>query len=235
MPDDVKRVHDDLIGCDQCPRLRKYCERITFVKRRAYRDQVYWGKPVPSFGDPHARLLIIGLAPAAHGGNRTGRIFTGDRSGDFLFRALHRAGFANQSESRYRGDGLKLKDAYITAALHCAPPQNKPARIELDRCRSYLVRELRLLTRLQAVMVLGKIAFDEYLKTAIRMGWITQRSGLQFRHGARYVLEQSEAGPWPRLFASYHPSQQNTQTGRLTTAMFDKVFIAIRNELSSRT
>jgi len=233
MRENLMRVHDDLIACTRCPHLRKYCERIARVRRRAFRDQSYWGKPVPSFGDPDARLLIIGLAPAAHGGNRTGRIFTGDRSGDFLFRALHRAGFANQPESRCRGDGLELKNAYITAVLHCAPPGNKPARIELDRCRNYLVRELHLLKRIEAVLALGRIAFDEFLKTAIQIGWITHRRGIRFRHGARYRLGESESLPLPSLFASYHPSQQNTQTGRLTARMADQVLSEIRMALPS--
>jgi uracil-DNA glycosylase family 4 len=233
MPDGINRIHDDLVACTRCPRLRQYCERIARVKRRAYRDQSYWGKPVPGFGDPQARLLIIGLAPAAHGGNRTGRIFTGDRSGDFLFSALHRAGFANQPESRCRGDGLELKDAYITAVLHCAPPGNEPARNELDRCRDYLIRELRLLTRLAAVLALGKIAFDEYLGTLIQIGSIMNRRGIRFQHGARYRLGKSEFGQWPVLFSSYHPSQQNTQTGRLTPRMLDQVLCEIRQAIPS--
>jgi len=233
MPDGFKRIHDDLVGCTRCPHLRQYCERMARVRRRAYRDQSYWGKPVPGFGDSQARLLIIGLAPAAHGGNRTGRIFTGDRSGDFLFSALHRAGFANQPESRDRGDGLELKDAYITAVLHCAPPGNKPARIELDRCRDYLVRELRLLTRVEAVLALGKIALDEYLRTLIQIGWITHRRSIRFRHGARFRLFESDSAQRPVLFASYHPSQQNTRTGRLTARMLDQVLCEIRQALPS--
>lgn len=231
MRENLIRVHDDLVACTRCPRLRKFCERIARVKRRAFREQAYWGKPVPSFGDPDARLLIIGLAPAAHGGNRTGRIFTGDRSGDFLFGALHRAGFANQPESRCRDDGLELKDAYVTAVLHCAPPGNKPARIELDRCRNYLVRELHQLNRIEAVLALGRIAFDEFLKTAIQIGWITHRRGIRFSHGARYRLGEGESFRLPRLFASYHPSQQNTQTGRLTPPMVDHVLSEIRKVL----
>lgn len=227
MPDDLRRIHDELIACVRCPRLRRYCGRIARIKRRAYRNQTYWGRPVPGFGDPEARLLIVGLAPAAHGGNRTGRVFTGDRSGDFLFGALYRAGFANQPSSDHRDDGLKLTDAYITAVLHCAPPANQPARVELDRCRDYLIRELGRLKRLKAVLALGRIAFDEYLKTIHRMGWITGRPGARFGHGADYRFGNHR----PILFASYHPSQQNTQTGRLTPPMLDQVLSEIRREL----
>jgi uracil-DNA glycosylase family 4 len=224
MPDTLSRVRTDLIACRRCPRLRRYCEQVARVKRRAYRDQPYWGRPVPGLGDPQARLLVIGLAPAAHGGNRTGRLFTGDRSGDFLFAALHRAGFANQPVSAHRDDGLQLTGAYLTATLHCAPPANKPARAELDRCRDYLIREVRLLRRVRAVLALGRIAFEEYLKMMIRMGRLKDRRGLAFRHGAAYRLGIG----LPALFVSYHPSQQNTQTGRLTAAMFDEVLTAAR-------
>jgi uracil-DNA glycosylase family 4 len=207
MSDSISSIRRDLIACTRCPNLRRYCETVARVKRRAYRAHTYWGKPVPGFGDSNARLLLIGLAPAAHGGNRTGRVFTGDRSGDFLFAALHRAGFANQPTSTNRDDGLRLKGAYITAALHCAPPDNRPKPAELDRCRDYLVRELRALSRLRAVLVLGKIAFDEYLKTLRQMGRLPARPGLRFEHGGSYILP----GPQPLLFAAYHPSQQNTQ------------------------
>jgi uracil-DNA glycosylase len=227
MSDSISSIRRDLIACTRCPNLRRYCETVARVKRRAYRTHTYWGKPVPGFGDPNARLLLIGLAPAAHGGNRTGRVFTGDRSGDFLFAALHRAGFANQPTSTNRDDGLRLKDAYITAALHCAPPGNKPKPAELDRCRDYLVRELRALTRLRAVLALGKIAFDEYLKTLRQMGRLPARPGLRFEHGSSSILP----GPQPLLFAAYHPSQQNTQTGRLTAAMFDSVLMEIKSGL----
>lgn len=224
--DSLPVVHNDLIACERCPGLRNYCVRAAREKRRAYRDQDYWGRPVPGFGDSKARRLIVGLAPAAHGGNRTGRVFTGDRSGDFLFAALHRAGFANQPESLHREDGLKLTDAYITAVLHCAPPGNKPERADLDRCRDYLIRELRLLKSVMAVLALGRIAFDEYLATVIGLGWMEDRRGIRFRHGGRYRPDRSG----PTLFASYHPSQQNTQTGRLTAAMLDQVLQAIRRE-----
>jgi uracil-DNA glycosylase family 4 len=225
--DSIPTIRRDLIACTQCPNLRRYCEKIAKIKRRAYRDQTYWGKPVPGFGDPNARLLVIGLAPAAHGGNRTGRVFTGDRSGDFLFAALHRAGFASQPASTHREDGLRLKDVYITAVLHCAPPGNKPKPIELDRCRDYLVRELRVLAQVRAVLALGKIAFDEYLKTLAIMKRLPKRRGLMFRHGAAYPLGEG----LPTLFAAYHPSQQNTQTGRLTAAMMDHVLADIKKRI----
>jgi uracil-DNA glycosylase len=227
MSDSIPAIRTDLIACKRCPNLRRYCEMVSRVKRRAYRDQTYWGRPVPGFGDPNARLLLIGLAPAAHGGNRTGRVFTGDRSGDFLFAALHRAGFANQPTSAHRDDGLTLTGAYITAALHCAPPANKPKPAELDRCRDYLVRELRALTRVRAVLALGRIAFDEYLKTLLLMQSLASRRGLVFWHGAAYPLGDG----LPTLFAAYHPSQQNTQTGRLTAAMLDRVLWDIQKRM----
>jgi uracil-DNA glycosylase len=237
MPDTLLQIHDDVIACERCPRLRRYGKRIARVKRRAYRDEEYWGKPVPSFGDAKARILIVGLAPAAHGGNRTGRVFTGDRSGDFLFGALYRAGLSNQPQSRRRQDGLVLKGAYITAALHCAPPANKPGRVELDRCRRFLMRELRLHTRTKVVVALGRIAFDEYLRTLIEMDWIPNRRGMRFLHGARYRLHEratADSPPQglPVLIASYHPSQQNTQTGRLTAGMLDRIFSRVRRESS---
>jgi len=238
MPDSLIQVHDDVIACESCPRLRRYCERIARLKRRAYRHEEYWGKPVPGFGDSKARILIVGLAPAAHGGNRTGRVFTGDRSGDFLFGALHRAGLSNQPHSRDREDGLLLKGVYITAALRCAPPANKPGRVELARCRRFLMRELRLQTRTKVVVALGRIAFDEYLKALVDMGWIADRRGMRFRHGARFRLEHraSAVSPpvgLPVLLASYHPSQQNTQTGRLTAGMLDGIFSRVRRECSA--
>lgn len=189
-----------------------------------FRDEDYWGKPVPSFGDPDAGLLIIGLAPAAHGANRTGRMFTGDRSGEFLYRALCEAGFANQPTSVRRGDGLELRNCYITAALRCAPPANKPLPQELLNCRPYLWRELQLLHRVRAVLALGKVGFDAYLR-AVREGRdLPPLSSFHFAHGASYGLPDG----LPRLFASYHPSQQNTQTGRLTPAMLRAVFREIR-------
>jgi uracil-DNA glycosylase family 4 len=200
--------------------LRSHCEQVAVTKRRAFRDQTYWGRPVPSFGDPEARLLILGLAPAAHGGNRTGRMFTGDSSGDLLYRVLYNTGFASQPESIHRGDGLRLHDAYITASAHCAPPDNKPARQELETCRFFLEDELRLLKRVQAVVALGRVAFDTYLSILRDSGAIASRSAFGFGHGA--VHRPVPDGPW--LVASYHPSQQNTSTGKLTEAMLTDVF-----------
>jgi len=214
---------DDLVGeivtCGICPRLVAYRQEIARLKRRAYRDWDYWGRPVPGFGDRNARLLIVGLAPGAHGANRTGRMFTGDSSGDTLYAALHRAGFANQPTSRHRDDGLALRDAFITAVARCAPPDNKPTRQELLNCRGYLARELALLPSVRVVLALGRIAFEGYLsllKTSVPLPF----TPLRFQHGAVYEFES----PWPALVASYHPSRQNTQTGRLTSAMLDQVF-----------
>ncbi|HEX4277184.1 MAG TPA: uracil-DNA glycosylase [Bryobacteraceae bacterium] len=188
------------------------------LKRRAFRDWDYWGKPVPSFGDPAARLLVLGLAPAAHGANRTGRMFTGDRSGDFLYRSLHRAGFASQPESRDSRDGLELSDVWITAAAHCAPPDNKPTPEELRNCRPFLEEELAMLTKVKVVVALGKIAFDTWLGILKSRGEITRLSDFRFGHDVLYNDLQ------PALLASYHPSQQNTSTGKLTQSMLDDVF-----------
>lgn len=193
-----------------------------------FRDHEYWGKPVPSFGDPEAELLILGLAPAAHGANRTGRMFTGDRSGEFLYRALYEAGFSNQPVSGHAGDGLRLRRCYITASLRCAPPGNKPRPRELRNCQPYLERELQLLKRVRAVLALGRIAFDTYLRLLARREDFPPRSSFRFVHGASYTLP---AG-LPRLFASYHPSQQNTQTGKLTPEMMRKLLGDIRNYLA---
>ena len=201
-----------------------YCADVAREKRRAYRDWDYWGKPVPSFGDPNARLLIIGLAPAAHGANRTGRMFTGDRSGDYLFRALHASGFASQPGSASRNDGLTLVDAYIAAGAHCAPPDNKPWPEELRACRGYLERELDLLNRLKVVVVLGKLAFDVYLTVLRDRGLIKSRAAFQFGHDVEHSLD-------PLLISSYHPSQQNTSTGRLTDKMLLDVFLRARRAL----
>jgi uracil-DNA glycosylase family 4 len=207
-------------ACQRCPRLREYCREIARTKRRAYRDWEYWGKPVPSFGDPKARVLIIGLAPGAHGANRTGRMFTGDRSGDFLYRALYQNGYASQAESRSRDDGLRLFDVYIAAAAHCAPPDNKPAPIELANCRPYLERELDLLKNLRVVVTLGRLAFDTYLRILHDRGEIASRAAFRFAHDAEH-----RTGPEaPVLIGSYHPSQQNTSTGKLTEAMLRQVF-----------
>jgi len=208
-----------VVACRRCPRLVAHRERVAQEKVRRYRDDEYWGKPIPGFGDPNARLLIVGLAPAAHGGNRTGRMFTGDRSGDFLYRALHRAGFANQPWSRRRDDGLALYDCYITAAVRCAPPGNKPIPNELATCRPYLVEEIRLLRHVRVIVALGRIAFDAFLKAWVDVGRPLPIPRPAFGHGAMVKLPE---GVW--LLASYHPSQQNTQTGRLTPAMFQRIF-----------
>jgi uracil-DNA glycosylase family 4 len=204
-----------IVVCHKCPRLVAYRQQVARDKRRAFRDEEYWGRPVPGWGDPQARLLIVGLAPAAHGGNRTGRMFAGDRSGDFLYAALHRAGFANQPTSVSRDDGLQLRDAYIAAAARCAPPGNKPTPEELDNCRPYLVEELRLLENVRAIVALGKVAFDNVLR-AIDAPLPAPRPA--FRHGATYRV-----GPYT-VIASYHPSQRNTSTGLLTRPMFDRIF-----------
>jgi uracil-DNA glycosylase family 4 len=220
LSDSLQIVTDEVIACQRCPRLREYCEHVAEVRRRAYRDWTYWGKPVPPFGDPHARLLVLGLAPAAHGGNRTGRVFTGDRSGDFLFRALYETGFASQPESVSRDDGLVLSDAYITAAVRCAPPDNKPAPDEFRNCRPYLERELDLLAGLRVIVALGKIAFDAYLTILRQRGVSRSRSAFVFGHDREHVT-----GPGlPALLSSYHPSQQNTSTGKLTARMLRDVF-----------
>ncbi len=222
------QLNRTIIGCRRCPRLVWHRERIARIKRRAYRDCDYWGRPVPGFGDPRAELVIIGLAPAAHGANRTGRMFTGDRSGQFLYRQLFRAGFANQPTSTHRGDALALRNAYITAAVRCAPPANKPLPAEVLNCSGYLEAELSLLQP-RAVLALGRIAFDAYLKLLQRRGAIRRSSAYRFSHGASFQLPDG----LPRLFASYHPSQQNTQTGRLTVAMLSRVLRGIRRFLDS--
>jgi len=221
----------EVISCRKCPRLVRYREKVAREKRRAFRDWEYWGRPVPGFGDPRAKLFILGLAPAAHGGNRTGRVFTGDRSGDFLYKALYRAGFANQPTSIRRGDGLKLTGAYIAAAVRCAPPANKPLPSEIRNCKPYLERELDLL-RPRAVLALGGIAFNTYLKLLKERGLIKRRASYNFRHGASYQLPGGPGAPGPHLFASYHPSQQNTFTGKLTEVMLLRLLRQIRRFLS---
>ncbi len=206
-----------IVECEKCPRLVLYRRDVAEKKRRAFLQWNYWGKPVPSFGDPSARILILGLAPGAHGSNRTGRMFTGDRSGDFLYRSLYRSGFASQPESTAADDGLHLSDVWITAAGHCAPPDNKPAPAELRNCRPYLERELELLKNLRLVVVLGKIALDTYLGILKEHGRIDRMSRFRFGHNVFYDLE-------PALLCSYHPSQQNTSTGKLTQEMLDAIF-----------
>ena len=255
---ELDRLQRQIIGCIRCPRLVKYREEVARTKRRMYSREVYWGKPLPSFGDPGAELLILGLAPAAHGGNRTGRMFTGDRSGDFLYGALYEAGFASQPESRHRHDGLELRNCFITASLRCAPPANKPLPEELRNCRPYLEAEFRLLHRLKAVLALGRIAFDAFLRLVYQsevfaparnrassaprqhvergtagasVGGLPARSSLLFGHGASYDLGNGV----PRLYCSYHPSQQNTQTGKLTREMLGRVLDDIRTYLERKT
>ncbi len=211
-----------ITACRHCSRLVAWREEVARVKRRAYRDEDYWGKPVPGFGDPAARVLIVGLAPGAHGANRTGRMFTGDSSGDFLYAALHQAGFASQPASRGRDDGLALHDAYITAACRCAPPDNKPTVEELAACRPFLAQEITLLPRIRVVVALGRIAFDAVVRV-----YGAEKPGLAapaFAHNASASL-----GPGlPAFVSSYHPSRQNTQTGRLTAEMFDAVWARVR-------
>jgi uracil-DNA glycosylase family 4 len=213
-------LEQEVISCRRCPRLIEHCTEIGRVKRRAYRDWEYWAKPVPAFGDPNARVLILGLAPGAHGSNRTGRPFTGDGSGVTLYRVLHRAGFASQPESRSRDDGLRLTDAYITAAVRCAPPGNKPVPEELRRCRPFVERELSSLLGLRVVVALGKIAFDVYLSILRDRGVIRSRAPFVFGHNRVHRI----APGLPILISSYHPSQQNTSTGKLTEKMLLDVF-----------
>jgi uracil-DNA glycosylase family 4 len=208
--------------------LVKYREKVAREKRRAFREWTYWGRAVPGFGDPYAKLFILGLAPAAHGGNRTGRVFTGDRSGDFLYKALYKAGFANQPTSLRRNDGLQLENVYITAAVRCAPPANKPLPSEILHCRGYLERELQIL-RPRSVLALGKIAWDAYLEILKQRGQIASRAVCRFSHGAECVFTND----LPRLFGVYHPSQQNTQTGRVTEAMYAAVLKRIRRFLAT--
>ncbi len=250
---ELDTLERQIIACTRCPRLVRYCRKVASEKRRMYRQMDYWGKPVPSFGDSRAELLILGLAPGAHGANRTGRMFTGDRSGDFLYRALYEAGFASRPTSVRPSDGLELRNCYITAALRCAPPQNKPTPEELRNCRPYLERELDLLERVRAVLALGRIAFDTYLRLVLPRRGGSQpytipqpgcrpegrpyggeknfppRSSYRFAHRESYALP----GGLPRLFASYHPSQQNTQTGKLTPEMMREVLHDIRQYLAA--
>jgi len=212
-------VNRAIVACTRCPRLRAYCERVAREKKREFSDWEYWGKPVPGLGDPQARLLVVGLAPAAHGANRTGRMFTGDSSGNWLYQALYRYGFASQPTAVARDDGLKLTDCYISAVARCAPPGNKPTLAELERCRPYLEAELRLLQRLRVVVTLGRVAHDGWLKAA---GWWTRlapRERPAFAHGAVATLPDGTM-----LLSSYHPSRQNTNTGKLTRPMWHAVF-----------
>jgi uracil-DNA glycosylase family 4 len=219
-------VNRAVVSCERCPRLRAHCRAVARERKREFREWTYWGKPVPGFGDPEARLLIVGLAPAAHGGNRTGRIFTGDSSGDWLFEALHRFGFANQPTSVSRDDGLVLRDCYITASARCAPPGNKPLPDELERCGMYLAAECRLLRNVHVVVTLGGIAHERWLRAAEWWSRFAPRERPRFAHGAVTRLPGGQV-----IIASYHPSRQNTNTGRLTRAMWHAVFASARSEV----
>lgn len=221
MSKDLAQLDRDITACNQCPRLRDHCAHIAQVKRRAYLHHDYWGQPVPGFGDPRARLFILGLAPGAHGANRTGRVFTGDSSGDWLYRALHQTGFANQPTSTHRDDGLTLHDCWVSASVRCAPPDNKPTPAEVLTCRSWLEHELRLMPQIQVVVALGRLAFDNYL-TLRRL----PRTRFHFAHNQPHQTE-------PILISSYHPSQQNTSTGKLTQPMLHAVFHRAREILQS--
>jgi len=218
-----------IIACEKCPRLRDHCARIAVEKKRAFRDQTYWGRPVPGFGHPKARLFIIGLAPAAHGGNRTGRVFTGDQSGSWLYEALHRFGFSNLPDSKGRDDGVVLTDCFISASARCAPPQNKPTRREIDNCRPFLLAEMALLREVEVVLTLGSIAHDAWLRAS---GWwekLTPRERPRFSHGGEQRLPDGKT-----LISAYHPSRQNTNTGRLTREMWHSIFKRVRALLERR-
>lgn len=218
------RLERAVIACERCPRLRSWCRQVAREKKRAFQDQEYWGRPVPAYGDPRAGLMIVGLAPAAHGGNRTGRVFTGDSSGNWLYEALHRYGFSNQPDSTGRDDGLVLTGVWVTAAARCAPPANKPTREELERCRSFLEAEIALLDRVRVVIVLGRIGWEAWLRAS---GWwsrLPARERPPFRHGAETRLPDGTT-----LLCSFHPSRQNTNTGKLTRAMWHDVFARARS------
>jgi len=212
-------LNREVIACTRCPRLVAYREQVAREKRRAYRDHEYWGKPVPGFGDPNARVLVMGLAPGAHGSNRTGRPFTGDASGKFMYPVLHETGFASQPNATDRNDGLILKNLYITAAVRCAPPDNKPLPQELAECSHFLDREIAGLSEVRVVVALGKIGFDAYLNYLKRRGLLASKKDFVFKHGASYRIPDGKV-----LLASYHPSNQNTQTGKLTRQMFIEIF-----------
>lgn len=222
----LKALEREVVRCERCPRLREWCKEVAARKRPLYRDEEYWGRPVPGFGDAGARLLVLGLAPAAHGANRTGRVFTGDSSGDWLYRALHEARFANRPESLRRGDGLELKDCWVSASVRCAPPANKPLPGEIEACRPFLLDELRLLAGLRVIVALGRIAWDNLL----HVYGLAPRSRYPFAH----LNLIPAGGARPALLASYHPSRQNTQTGRLTRGMLQSVFVRARGLLNEQ-
>ncbi len=224
-------LEETIVACRACPRLVAWREQVAREKRRAYRDWTYWGKPVPGFGDRHARLWVVGLAPGAHGSNRTGRMFTGDSSGDTLYAAMHRAGFASQPEACHRQDGLTLTDAFVTAIGRCAPPGNRPTRAELQNCRPFLAREWELMPQVRVVLALGQMAFEGCVRLLRDYGFDLPR--LKFRHGLHHPFGGEQGGERRHLLASYHPSRQNTQTGRLTPAMLDEVFALARRLLDA--
>ena len=217
--DSLSRLDAEVIACTRCPRLVEYRAEVARIKRRAYRDCEYWGKPVPGFGDPKARVLVLGLAPGAHGSNRTGRPFTGDASGNFMYPILHETGFANQPNATDRNDGLELRDLYITAAVRCAPPENKPQPNELANCAPYLDRVIEILSQVRVVVALGRIGFEAYLNYLKRKGLLARKKAYVFQHGANYTMPDGKI-----LLASFHPSNQNTQTGKLTKQMFTEIF-----------
>jgi uracil-DNA glycosylase family 4 len=220
--DEWQALNAEIVSCKACPRLVAWRELVARHKRRAFRDWEYWGRPVPGFGDPQARLLMVGLAPGAHGSNRTGRMFTGDSSGDTLFSALFRAGFANRPAAVHRDDGLQLRDSFITAVVRCAPPDNRPTRQEIQNCHRFLMRELSLLARVRVVVALGRLAFEQCLPGLHELGY--DLPTMTFGHGLQYLISPEAPGNIRHVIASYHPSRQNTQTGRLTPAMLDEVF-----------
>ncbi|MCK9410188.1 MAG: uracil-DNA glycosylase [Bacteriovoracaceae bacterium] len=220
MSKSIASLHQTIIGCTACPRLVQWREQVAHDRTKRFADQEYWGKPVPGFGDPDSEVLLVGLAPAAHGANRTGRMFTGDESGKWLYRALHKAGYANQLDSLSRTDGLLLKNCYITAACRCAPPQNKPLPEELINCRPFILQELQLLKNLRVIIGLGKIGFTTAFDCMKELGWTDRHSRPQFSHGTVVHLNDRQL-----LIGSYHPSQQNTFTGVLTAPMFNSIFI----------
>ena len=231
LPRQLAAVHATIVSCARCPRLRAYCRRVAREKKRAHQNETYWGRPVPGFGDPGARLLVVGLAPAAHGANRTGRMFTGDASGDFLMAALYKTGFANLTSSRRIDDGLRLADAYIVAAVRCAPPANRPLPDEIARCQVHLDAELSQLPHVRVVVALGKIAFDAWLRLLKRRG-VVQSPKPHFGHGVLVRMRTDGRGAFlPVLIGCYHPSRQNTNTGRLTARMMERVFRRARRLL----
>lgn len=218
----IAAINREVVRCTKCPELRVYCEQVAVEKKRAYRDWTYWGKPVPAFGDPNARVVLVGLAPGAHGSNRTGRMFTGDSSGDFLYPVLHRAGFATQPSAVSSSDDMRLRDCFITAALRCAPPQNKPTPQEIKNCSPYLLREFEQLTNMQVIVGLGAIGTKAAVDALKQNGYVVSPASWRFGHGVQIAAVKGKRTV--TIVASFHPSRQNTNTGKLTAAMFDSVF-----------